>query len=214
MLQLPHLFHSMTKAAAIHLLTEFAPVLAFFIAGQLLSFSAAALTLVVTTLIALSISWWYERRIPFLPFLSGVFIVISGFITYVWDTPDALIFADTVYYLLMGGIVGIGLYYRWYFLKWLFESTFAMYDIGWRILSWRWLIAFFLAGIANEVVRVAMTPEFWIDYRVVKVLLIAGFGCYQFTLSRRYRIPGISNHWGLRLTKYHTSLPTPPGQVR
>lgn len=191
----------MTKAAALHLLSEFAPVLSFFVAGQLYTFKIAALVLVVTTIISLVVSLWYEKRVPFLPFVSGFFVIVSGLITFFYNTPQALIFSDTLYYFLMAAIVGFGLARGWYFLKWLFESTFAMHDEGWRILSWRWFIVFILAGIANETVRMIATPEFWVDYRFVKVLIIAGFGFYQFTLSARYRIPDISNHLGLRLTK-------------
>ncbi|MEM9336949.1 MAG: septation protein IspZ [Patescibacteria group bacterium] len=199
----------MTKAAAIHLLTEFAPVLIFFVAGQLLPFETAAILLVITTALAMALSLWYEGRLPFLPLVSGVLIIISGLITYFYQAPDALILGDTLYYLLLALIVGAGLSHRWYFLKWLFQSTFAMKDEGWRILSYRWLLVFIVAAIVNELVRVFATPEVWVDYRFAKVILIAGFGFYQFTLSRRYRLEGESNKWGLRLNKLSTEQSAP-----
>ena len=192
----------MTRAAVIHLLTEFAPVLVFFVAGQITSFFTATALLVISTFIALVIGWLYERRIPFLPIVSGIFVIVSGLITLLYSEPDALILADTLYYLLLALVVGAGLPYHRYFLKWLFESTFAMHDTGWRILSLRWFAVFMVAGVVNEAVRLLASPEFWIDYRFVKVILIAVFGFWQFRLSRRYRIPEISNEWGLRLERF------------
>lgn len=191
----------MTKAAAIHLLTELAPVSVFFIVGQFYDFLTCVLILVMTTLGALFISWIYERRLPFLAIFSTLFIVVFGLITLVYKSPDVFIFADSLYYFTCAAAVGYGLLRRHLYLKWLFERTFAMSDEGWYILSLRWLYLFIFAGVANELVRILFTPDIWIDYKFLKVLLIAGFGMYQFTLSRRFRIPELSNKWGLRLTK-------------
>ncbi len=80
----------------------------------------------------------------------------------------------------------------------MFDKTFAITKAGWTRLSWRWFTVLILAGFANEYVRIMMTPEFWIDYRFTKILLLMAFSFYQFTLARRYRIEGESNAWGLR----------------
>lgn len=190
----------MTRAAFIHILTEIGPLLAFFIAAQLYSFIAAALVFALTTLLMLIVSYLYERHIPTLPLVTGIFITISGFLTYFYHDPDILIFSDTLYYFIGAGVLGYGLYRERYYLKTLFGRTFAMYDEGWEILTYRWLIAFSIFGIANEVVRITASPEFWVKYRVVKIILIGIFAFYQFTLSGKYRIEGESNKWGLRIT--------------
>ncbi len=191
----------MTRAAIIHLLTELGPVLIFFIVGELYDFFTAVSILVVATVLALAASWLYERRLPFLAILSTIFVVVSGLITLIYKAPDAIIVADTIYYFLIAGTIGYGLLKRQLFLKWLFDRTFAMHDEGWYILSLRWLYVCSVAGVANEIVRLLCTPEFWIDYRFVKILIIAGFGMYQFRLSRQYRIAEESNQWGVRITK-------------
>ena len=195
----------MTKAAVINLLTEFFPVLVFFIAGQFYSFFVATALLIVLTILSLIVSWLHDRSIAFFPLFSAVFVVISGIVTLYLKEPDALIFADSVYYFFVAGLIVGGLLQQKLFLKWLFSRTFAMYDEGWRILSLRWMYAFVLAGIGNEFVRIFFTPEVWVDYKFVKVILIAIFGFYQFTLSKRYRIIEESNKWGLR-TIYTTQL--------
>lgn len=194
LLQLP----GMTRAAFIHILTEIGPVLTFFFVAQIYSFETAAFVFALTTAIMLVVSYVYERFIPTLPLVTGAFIIVSGLLTFYFHDPDILIFSDTLYYLIGAGALGYGLYKEKYYLKTLFQRTFAMHDEGWEILTYRWLIAFTIFGIANEIVRITASPEFWVKYRVVKIALIAVFAFYQFTLSGAYRIEDESNKWGLR----------------
>lgn len=188
----------MNKKALLHLLNEFFPVLGFFVAVQFFSFYTATSILMTLTVLALSIGWYFERHLPVLPIISGFFVIISGFITIIYKAPDALIFADSLYYFLMGLVIAAGLIFKVNILKLIFARVFAMNDTGWKILAIRWVVIFLLGGIANEVVRQFATPEVWVQFKVLKVLTITIFGFYQFTLSRKYRIPEISTEWGLR----------------
>jgi intracellular septation protein len=188
----------MPKKAVLHLLNEFGPIMGFFIASQLYSFYTATGVLMALTIIALSMGWYFERHVPVLPIISGVFIMISGTLTLIYHTPNALIFADSLYYFLMGAVILCGLTLKHNLLKHIFGRVFAMTDLGWYILARRWVIIFFLGGVANELVRIYATPEVWVHFKVLKVVTIALFGFYQFTLSRKYRLPEESNDWGLR----------------
>jgi len=171
---------------------------AFFIAGQFFSFFTATAVLVVSTITALTAGWYCERRFPVLPIISGFFVIISGLITIYYQAPDALIVADSLYYFLMGATILGGLFFKINILKRIFDATFAMHDTGWNILAARWIVIFLLAAAANEVARFSLSPEEWINFKALKIVTIAVFGFYQFTLSKRYRIPEESNAWGLR----------------
>jgi intracellular septation protein len=187
----------MNKKALLHLFNEFLPVLGFFVAMQFFDFFTATSVLMSLTIIALLAGWYFERHLPVLPIISGVFVLIGGSITNVYKAPDALIFADSLYYFMMGLGIATGFIFKVNILKLIFARVFAMKDIGWKILAIRWVVIFLLGGIANEVVRQLATPEDWADFKVLKVITIAIFGFYQFTLSRKYRIPEISTEWGL-----------------
>lgn len=190
----------MTTKALLHLLTEFAPVLSFFVVGQFASFYAATMVLIIATIITSTVGLLSEKKLPLLPLISGFFVVSSGIITLVYQTPDALIFADSLYYFLMALMITGGLSFRFNLLKRIFASTFAMTDRGWNILALRWVTIFLFAGIANELARILLTPDDWVDFKFIKAITIALFGFYQFTLSRRYRIEGESNTWGIRVS--------------
>jgi intracellular septation protein len=195
----------MSRGAYIQVFSEFFPVVAFFVAGQLYSFMTAAIILIATTLFSLVVSLINIGKIPVMPIFSGLTVFVFGGLTLYLDQPDFLIFADTFYFFALASIIAVFFWRDKHFLEHMFDMTFAMETAGWRILSLRWLTLLLLAGIGNEVVRLAFTPEVWIDYRFVKILLIIGFAFYQFRLSRQYRIPGESNSLGLR-----TSTPTTP----
>lgn len=200
----------MQQRALINLLAEFLPVLGFFIVAQFASFFVATAFLMALTTMAIIVGWVFNHRLPALPIVSALFVLVSGALTLIWQNPDALIISDTIYYGLMGGVILIALFWRINLLKLIFDSTFAMSDEGWHRLAIRWITIFFIAAIANELVRYFLTPEQWVDYRFIKTVAFIVFSFYQFTLSRRYRIPGESNAWGLR-----TSAPPPttlPGQ--
>ena len=168
-------------------------------AAQLGSFYTATATLMILTLIAFGLGWYFEKHLPVLPIISGFFVIISGLFTLIYQAPDALIFANTLYYLLMGLTIGIGLLYKVNIFKKIFGRVFAMTDTGWLILARRWVVVFLLGGILNELVRLLATPDVWVDFKVIKVVMITVFGLYQFTLTRRYRLPEESSPWGLRL---------------
>lgn len=189
----------MSRSGYIQLFSEFFPVVAFFIAGQFLNFYWAAVVLVTTTLVALITSFICFRTLPIMPLFSGAVILFFGVLTLTYNEPTYLIFADTVYYYALALLAALFYFKKKNLMEYMFQHTFAMKKEGWEILAIRWFIVLCLAGTANEIARYFLEPEVWIDYRFVKVLLLAAFSTYQFTLSRKYRIPEESNSLGLRI---------------
>ncbi len=191
----------MSRSAYIQLFSEFFPVVAFFIAGQLFSFYVAAAVLVTTTLLSLVISLVQFRHLPVMPLFSGAITFIFGGLTLWLEQPDFIIFADTFYFISLALLIGVFFYRQKQLLEHMFDKTFAMTATGWRVLSIRWFTILLLAGAANECARYILEPEVWIDYRFAKIVLLIIFSFYQFTVSRKYRIPEESNSWGLRVEK-------------
>jgi intracellular septation protein len=189
----------MNTGAAVQIFYEFAPLVTFFIAGQVLSFSGAVLALIIATTVSIIIAWVYHRHIPIMPLASGSLVLLTGALTLYFNQPDAIIFADTIYFWGLAAAILVGFKQKKHILERMFDKTFAITKAGWDRLSWRWFAVLILAGFANEYVRIMMTPEFWIDYRFTKIIIIAAFSFYQFTLARQYKIEGESNAWGLRV---------------
>ncbi len=188
-----------TQKALTHFAIEFIPTLAFFIAAQYTDFYTATIILMVTAIISLGAGWWCVHRIPTLPILVTLFVTISGAFTLWYRAPDVLIISNSLYYLFFSTILLGGLLIKVNILKRIFDPTFAITDYAWTLLSIRWAVLFLFIGVGNEYVRMVHTPEVWVDYKFYTTILAVLFASYQFTLSRRYRLPEYSNSWGIRI---------------
>ncbi len=188
----------MNKTSIIALCAEFGPLIAFFIAGQVTDFFTAVAVLMATTVVAVSVSWTLDRRVPWLPVISACIVLIGGAITLLLQMPDAIILADTIYYALTALAIGVSLRGKTNLLEKLFGTVFALTPTGWRVLAWRWCVFLVLAALANEAARHFLAPDAWIEYRLYKSIIISVFAISQFGLSRHYRIIEESNSWGLR----------------
>lgn len=195
----------MNRNGIIQAICEFSPVLAFFIAGQIIPFIPAVTVLLSTTIICFFVSLVVIRQIPLLPLLSTAITVIAAVLTIFFAKEQAIILADTVYFFGLAFLITIGFTQQKHFLERVFGITFAITKRGWGLLSWRWLILLLTAGAGNELVRFFATPEFWIDYRSTKIVLITLFAFYQFRLAQKHRIPNESNRWGLRINTSETA---------
>jgi intracellular septation protein len=134
-----------------------------------------------------------------MPLASGALVLLTAGFTLIFKNPDAIILADTIYFWGTALAIIVGFWRPKHLLEHTFDKTFAITKEGWDKLSVRWVVVLIIAGGANEYVRIFFTPEFWVDYRFTKILIITAFSFYQFTLARTYRIKGESNGWGLRV---------------
>lgn len=81
-------------------------------------------------------------------------------------------------------------------LKYMFGGVFAITEKGWAILSLRWAIFFLVLAGINEWVRLTLSPEDWVTAKVFMIIASVVFGSYQFTLTKRERLPGATD-WGI-----------------
>ena len=178
---------------------ELLPVAGFFVVQRLYGFAPAlvVMTLLVVGLLVLSRA--VGRKVP-------RFAVISTVVTLAFAVPsvvtgDAALFqvSDTFinagFAVLLLGCQAFG----FSVLKFLFDRVFAITDEAWRILSWRWGLLFVILAVLNEVIRRGYSQDVWVTFKLVSGVVVLLFGCYQFTLSARMRVPGQSNRLGLRI---------------
>ena len=190
----------MSRTALLYLFTEFGPIVVFFAAGRLTDFYTAVAYFIAATVLACLFAWWRAKQVPVIPLVSAVFVIVGGLLTLLYDAPDAIIFADTLYYVLTAIVLGFSLWKtQGRFLQRLFNPVFALTPYGWKLLTRRWLLLLICAAVFNEIVRQTASPGFWIDYRFYKTIVITAFALYQFTLSRQHRVLGESNAWGIRI---------------
>lgn len=188
----------MNRTTYLALVAEFGPIVLFFIAGQTADFFTAVAVLMGSTVLATILSWQLDKRIPWLPILSAFFVLLGGAITLARQAPDAIILADTLFYITVASTLGYSLLKTIPLLKMVFGTIFAMNDIGWRRLTINWFLFLLFCACTNEIARFLLTPDSWIEYRFYKTILVTCFASLQIFVTRAHRLENESNRWGLR----------------
>lgn len=177
---------------------EFAPILTFITVAETHGFHTGLIWLVVVALISLILSWVIERRIPKFGLIASGTILLFGMMSIITHDEFYIIIKDTLYASSFGLALLGGLIFRRSYLQVLFGDFFALTERGWFILTVRWTVFFFLLAISNEIARRFLTEYMWLYYKLAAIVATNIFGFYQFTLTRRERLPE-ANEWGLRI---------------
>lgn len=188
----------MFKKMLLGLGIEFGPILVFFLTVERINFITATSIFVGLTIIALIAGFIERKKLAWFPLIVGISVLVFGIATILFEDPFFIIFKDTLYNGIFAIVLFWGLAYKKGLLKPLFGSLFAMSDTGWRILSLRWAWLFTLLAVSNEIVRVHLTSETWVSYKLVTTLITIVFSLYQFKLARKERLPE-ANAWGMRV---------------
>ncbi|MCW1887953.1 MAG: septation protein IspZ [Candidatus Moranbacteria bacterium] len=187
----------MFKKALLNIAIELGPIIGFLVLVESIDFIVATGWFVAFTALSLALAFYKRRTLALFPLIVAVSVIIFGALTLYFHDPFFFIFKDTVYNLTFGAAIFIFLARDIILLKVFFQEVFAISDTGWVILSKRWGILFLLLAFSNECTRGFLTPEQWALYKLVATGITTIFGVYQFTLTKKYRLPEASP-WGLR----------------
>ncbi len=177
---------------------ECVPMLLYYVVSFRYDFHTSTAIYVVATAVVVALMLFLQKRLPYLSLIFGFFVIASGVATIFSENPDIIIFSDTVYFLFGAAVLGYSLTRRRTLLEVLFSPSFAITQTGWRVLTWSWITVFIIAGVTNELVRIYMTPEWWIGFQFWRGCAIAGISLIFIGITRRHRLPE-ATPWGIRV---------------
>jgi len=131
--------------------------------------------------------WWLTGHISRMQIVTAVLVVVFGGLT-VWLNDDRFIkMKPTMVYLLLGGILSIGLLRGQSYLRVVMGELLPMEQEGWMILTRRMTALFFLLAASNEIVWRTQSTEIWVYFETF-VLTGATFVFFiaQAGLIQRY----------------------------
>jgi intracellular septation protein len=166
---------------------ELGPLALFFIAYGRLGIFAATGILMASVLVTLGVSYAMLRRIPIMPLVTAVIVVIFGSLTLIFHDETLIKIKPTALYILFGAALFVGLWLNKPLLKILFDGAIQVTEEGWRKLTWRW--AFFFLGLAilNEIVWRTQTTDLWVKFKTFGFLPITLlFAVAQAPLIMKY----------------------------
>lgn len=154
------------KPQLIKLALELGPLVLFFILNSRAGIFVATGWFMGAMAISLLLSWLILKRVAVMPLVTGVVVLIFGGLT-LWLQDDTFIkLKPTIVNMLFGGVLLGGLLFGQSLLKYVFGDVYKLKPEGWRILTWRWTIFFFVLAAINEIVWRNFSTDFWVAFKV------------------------------------------------
>ena len=166
---------------------ELGPLVLFFVANTRWGVFVGTAVFVAATAVALPCYRWLEKRWPVMPLVGGFFVLVFGGLT-LWLQDETFIkLKPTIVNCLFGVILGGGLLFGRPLLKPIFGAAFRLTEEGWRRLTMRWALFFFLLAVINEVMWRFFSTDTWIASKMLLSFpLTMVFAVLQVPLLRRY----------------------------
>jgi intracellular septation protein len=178
--------HGMRKLYAT--LLEIGPLLLFFAVTAKWEIRTGTIVFMIATAIAVPCYRWMEGRWPIMPMIGGFFVLVFGGLTIYLDNSIFIKLKPTIVNCLFGLILGGGLLVlKRPLLKPIFGAAFQLTDEGWRKLTFRWALFFFLLAIVNEIAWRNLSDATWAASKAfVSFPLTMIFAAFQIPLLKRH----------------------------
>ena len=167
-------------------LLELAPLLIFFGVYKYADLMAATLALMITTPISLLIYWFVYKKIPPMPVVTAVLVLIFGGLTLYLNDPTFIKIKPTIIYVLFACVLLGGLLLKQPLMKSVLGEAVKLTDAGWIKISLHWGLFFLLLAVANEVVWRNFEEESWVFFKTFVLLPVTLiFSVVQLILIRK-----------------------------
>ena len=172
-------------------ITDFGPLLVFlfFYYNSDKNLKIAIPPFIIATIIALTVVWALEKKIPMVPLIGGILITLFGGLTIYFNNPIFIYIKPTIINILFGLALLFGKHFtNEPVLKKILGKSIILADEGWNILNKRWMIFFFALALTNELVWRTQSEEFWVNFKVWGMLPITFiFTAFQVSLITKYK---------------------------
>ena len=176
--------NSLTKS-----LIEIIPLILFFITNAKYGIIVATKVFVITTIIALIVSYLHLKKISTPLLITSFLILIFGGLTIFFKDPTFIKLKPTIVYFLFSIFLLLGLVLKKNFLQIYLSSLIKLNDIGWNILTKRWIFFFLAMALLNEIIWRNFSTDFWVSFKVFGFLpLTIIFTILQQSLIKKYSI--------------------------
>ena len=170
------------------LVLELGPLVVFFFCNAKFGIFWATGAFMAAIGVSIAVTWRVEGRVPTLPLVTGVFVLVFGGLTLILQDELFIKLKPTIVNTLFAVLLLGGLFFRRNFLKMLLHQVFPMTDHGWRLLTVRWAGFFLLLAVLNELVWRNYSTDAWVNFKVFGIMpLTIVFSLLQLPTMQRFR---------------------------
>ena len=165
---------------------DLGPLVIFFIGYSFADFFVATAAFMVSLFASMVASFILTRHLPVMSIVSGIIVAVFGGLTLFLHDETFFRMKPTIIYALFGVLLVGGLLMGRPLLATVLGEAVDLTEEGWKILSLRWGLFFFLLAGLNEVVRHGL-PDYWVQFKVFgATALTIGFAMLQTPLMMKY----------------------------
>jgi intracellular septation protein len=169
---------------------ELGPLVIFFAGNAWMGIYAGTAAFMLATLISLAAARVLYHKLPVMPLVSGVIVLVFGGLTLYLRDDTFIKLKPTIVYLLFAVLLTAGLLFRKPVLELLFGPVFDLTEEGWRKLTLRWAAFFLAMAIVNEMVWRNVSTDAWVSFKAFGFLpLTFLFALAQVPLIQRHGRP-------------------------
>ncbi len=173
----------------IKFITDFGPLIIFFIFYKKYGMNEAILPLIIATVISTIVLYIFEKKIPTVPIVSAIIVAFFGGMTLYFNDKTFFYMKPTIVNILFAAVLFFGKYFmKKNFLKSLLESSIKLEEKGWDILNNRWTVFFIFLAILNELIWRTQTEDFWVKFKVFGIMPITViFTIFQISIINKFK---------------------------
>ena len=170
----------------VRLAFDFGPLIVFFIGYNVADFFVATAAFMVALFASMAISYGLTKHLPIMSIVSGIIVAVFGGLTLFLHDETFFRMKPTIIYALFGTLLLGGLILGRPLIATVLGDAVELTEEGWKILSLRWGVFFFVLAALNEVVRLNF-PDHWVQFKVFgTTALTVGFAMLQMPVMIKY----------------------------
>ena len=152
--------------------------------------SVAIPPLIISTIIAVGVIYYLEKKIPYIPIVGGVIISLFGGLTLYFNNPVFLYMKPTIINVIFAITLIVGkTFFNKNFLEFFFKTAFQLDELGWGKLNNRWAYFFIFLALLNELVWRTQPETTWVNFKVWGILpLTFIFTALQLPMINKHKI--------------------------
>jgi intracellular septation protein len=171
------------------MLLEMGPLGVFFLFNSYKGIFWGTGSFMAATVISLIASRLLFGRLPIMPMVSGVFVLVFGGLTLVLHDELFIKMKPTIVNSIFAALLFGGLTFNQSLLKYLFGEVFQLAERGWRVLTFRWACFFLLLAVLNELIWRSYSTDVWVSFKVFGIMpLSMVFAVAQIGVLKRYEL--------------------------